>query len=434
MLNIKAIFTNLILLLFLVSTQFSSRAMAQSGRPAATPRITPEVSPIPETKIQNPVCEESVNELEFIDLTERDEFIQRINRYGSCGYRLEKIARFPFNGNDTLEQISFTGLVKKDENNKYEYRWFVAETPGQAQTLANKLADDGFYLKKAMSFVVGACGDRADKIQKENSDGGVLERLAILTVGDKGIFFLFERKVGSPKKNEYRVIDAEIPNTKFKENERKMQNLAAKGFRPVELWYSGFLQYHFLIMEKDDDIKPEGEYIFDKELYGVSKDLTKYAEKGFKLLIMGTGLSVLQRTSQTPQNVRYYSFHKFKEVQKNLSTKLKNATLVETGLDYYPVTCDPFENRWFFSVPLKEANTIQKKDVRFLNIWDFKVEFIKRKGLSLEIPLTKEQINEFEQELNHRINQLSKENYEVINFNYLDGFTIMFERFGKLIK
>ena len=403
--------------------------MAQSGRPIPTPGNTPEVAPSEESKNENPVCEENINEIEFIDTTERDEFIKRINRYGSCGYRLEKIARFPFNGNDTLEQISFTGLVKKDAGNKYEYSWFVAESPGRAQTLANKLADDGFYLKKAMSFVVGACGDRAAKIEKENSDGGVLGRLAILTVGDNGMFFLFERKVGSPKKNEYRVIDAEIPNSKFKENERKMQNLAANGFRPVELWYSGFLQYHFLIMEKDEDIKPEGEYIFDKELYGVSKDLTKYAEKGFKLLIMGTGLSVLQRTSQTPQNVRYYSFHKFKEVQKNLPTKLKYATLVETGLDYYPVTCDPFENRWFFTVPLKEENNIQKKDVLFLNIWEYQVEFIKRKGLSLEIPLTKEQKNEIELELNQRINQLLKENYEVINFNYLDGFTIMFERF-----
>lgn len=413
-------------LMFLIAI---APASAQSGRQIPIPEASPQSTDETETEIENPICKSFENELEFIYLTERDKFIERINLFGSCGYRLENIARAAMYGDVTIEQIRFTGLVRKDKTGgKYEYSWFITQSPGHAQTLANNLAEHGFYLKKAMTFIAEACGERAYKIGKENSDDSVLSRLTKLMVGDQGIFFLFERKVGFPAKNEYRIVDAEMPNTKFRENQKKMQELATKGFRPVELWYVGFLQYHFLIMEKDENIKPSGEYIFDKELYSVGKDLTNYAKKGFKPLIIGTGLSVLNRTGQTPQNVRYYAFHKFKDVQKNLSAKLKNATLVETANDFYPIICDAFETKWFFEVPLKTENDFNKNDFVFLNISNLESELRLKKGITIETDLTKEQVNEFEKQVTEQIKEFVEKDYEIINFNYLDGFTVMFDR------
>lgn len=430
MLKKKTVFTNLILL-FLICSQFGSRAIGQSGRPLPAPDVKPEITQAKESVDENPVCEENPNEIEFIEMTERDEFIGRINKYGLCGYRVEKVAKIPIYSDKTLEQISFTALVKKDGENKYEYSWFITESPGQAQTLANNLAANDFYLKKAFPFTIGACGERADKIIKENDKDGILGQLANKTIGDDMIFFLFERKVGSPKKNEYRIIDAEIPGTNFRENERKMQDLTAKGFRPVELWYLGFLQYHFVIMEKDEDIKPQGEYIFDKELYGVDKDLTKYAEKGYELLIMGTGLSVLNRTSSSPRNVKYYSFDNYKKFKKKFTPILPKATLVETGLDFTVLYCDLYESRWFFTVPLNyDQNTPQIERV-FLNMYDFYSAYRVKNRVSAKTELTKEQLKEIEKETTGRINRLLKENYEVVNFNYLDGYTVMLERTKK---
>lgn len=402
---------------------------AQSGRTVPTPDDAPEVLQSKEPVNENVICDENTNDVIFIDLTERDEFIKKINRLGACGYKLEHVARILMGGDETFEQIEFTGLVRKDGKNKYEYSWFITKSPGQAQTLANKLAANNFYLKKAMSFALGVCGEKAGKIRKENDkDTTVLGRLANLALGEQWAFFLFERKVGSTRKNEYRVIDAEIPNTNFKENQKKLQDLAEKGFRPVELWYLGFLQYHLLIMEKDESIKPQGEYILDKELYGVSKDLTKYAEKGYKLVIMGMGLSVLSRTSPTPLKIKYHSFMHYKKLQKALPVTLKNATLVETGNDFL-IHCDAFEDRWFFTTSESNEKNSPNKEFVFLNTSELKSKFNKDKSLnSAYVKLSEEQTFEFEKQTTEKINQLLKENFEIVNFNFLNGYTVMFER------
>lgn len=194
----------------------------------------------------------------------------------------------------TLEQMRFSGLGRKDENNKYEYSWFIAATPERAQTLSNDLA-----------------------------------------------------------------------------------------------------------------------------------------KKDWELLIMGVNLSVLNRTNSSPRNVKYYKFDDYKKLKKRFTPLLSNATLVETGMDFTVLYCDFYESKWFFTVPLKnEQNALQKETI-FLNMYEIYSAYRTKNAVPAKVELTREQLKEIEKEVTERINQLLKENYEVKNFNYLSGFTVMLKRSRK---
>lgn len=71
-------FTTRIFISFFLCVQLCGWAMAQSGRPIPTPGNPPEAVPAEESKNEIPVCEENPNEIEYIELNERDEFIERI--------------------------------------------------------------------------------------------------------------------------------------------------------------------------------------------------------------------------------------------------------------------------------------------------------------------------------------------------------------------
>lgn len=339
---------------------------AQSGR-INTPTPMPVALLSPETKKEYPPCKNNLDNIIELRSVQIEQFISKINHYGSCRYRLTQVVRIMLGSDDRLEQMSFSGILEKEENSQYEYAWFLSTRPGEAQTLANNLAEKGFYFRESMSFVYGRCSTVAEKQKSENKDLGILSDIFNIKLGQMGAFFLFERKVGSFKKNEYRILDARITGKsgEMEANKKKMDDYIAKGFRPVDLWYVGEFNEHFVVMEKDESIKPEGDYIFVSSYYGMKKTLNEMAKKGYKLIFIGYSFAVLNRTKEESLNIEYDSFETYKDVsKKSLQWQERKLSYVTTGISGYFIDCDPFDGKWFFSLSTqKTAN--KNKDILF---------------------------------------------------------------------
>ncbi|HQU86915.1 MAG TPA: hypothetical protein PKY59_27525, partial [Pyrinomonadaceae bacterium] len=84
-----------------------------------------------------------------------DDFIKEINGYGNCGYRLAQTARYMIELDKTERQMKFHAILERSEPARFEYAWFIAYTPGEAQTLANKYAAENLYFRLKFSFTSG---------------------------------------------------------------------------------------------------------------------------------------------------------------------------------------------------------------------------------------------------------------------------------------
>lgn len=422
MLKLSAII--LILCLLIIWSNFAQSVEA--------PLIKNEPLSNNEPKEKHQTCGDSIEDIVELRFIQIEQFISKVNQYGNCGYRLTHVVRVMLGSDDRLEQMSFSGILKKEENSQYEYAWFLATRPGEAQTLANNLAEKGFYFRESMSFVYGRCNTIAEKQKSENKDLGILSDIFNIKLGQMGSFFLFEKKVGNLKKNEYRILDARITGKKgeLEANKKKMDDYIAKGFRPVDLWYIGEFNEHFVVMEKDESIKSEGDYIFVSSYYGMTKTLNEMAKKGYKLVLIGYAFALLNRIKVEPLHIEYDSFETYKDVsKKSRQWEGRNLSYVATGISGYFIDCDPFDGNWFFSIAT-EKTTDKNKDILFLVRNDFIDEYFKKNGLNptKKNPLTKEQIQEMDIEFNNELNRLFKEGYQIVNYGIPNAEVIMFER------
>jgi hypothetical protein len=408
---------------------------AQSGRILPAPAPTHEAKEKPETK-DHPPCEEKFDQFIELHFMQVVDFFTLLNKYGECGYRLEKASRYVLDSDAGILQMKLVGLTKQYKGDKYEYAWFIARSPGEAQTFANNLAEKGFYFKESMSFVYGRCGTIAQKQKEENKGLGSLGDILNMGMGQIGSFFVFERKAGSFKKNEYRVLNARTTGKKgeLEENKKIMDEYIAKGFRPVDLWYLGFTSLHFVVMEKDDSIKPQGDYIFVSQYTGLNKKLTESAKLGYRLILAGYSFAVLNRLSTDPLNIEYDSIETYGDIEKKLlKWKAKNLSYVTTGISDYFTECDPFDGKWFFSVssqPMK--NEAALKEYQFINRNNFIDEYMRKNNLNptKKNPLTNEQLQEIDIQFNAEINRLVKEGYTIVNYGVPNSTTLMLERHG----
>lgn len=324
--------------------------------------------------------------------------------------------------------MKFSALLQKEVGSKYEYAWFIATDPGEAQTLANKQAASGFYFRESMSFVYGRCTDVAERQKRDNEKSGGLADIFNVKIGQMGSFFLFERKAGSVKKNEYRILDARITGKpdELANNKRKMDDYVAKGFRPVDLWYTGEWNEHFVVMEKDESVKPQGEYIFLSAYYDMHKKLKELGRQGYKLMFSGLAFALLQRTSDEPLNIEYDSFDSYKAIGKKLRNwKDKDISYVTTGISGFFAHCDPFDGKIFVSLSPK-TNIVTV----FLVRSEFIGDYFKRNGLNptSRNPLTEKQIQDINKEFFDKIQNLIKEGYKIVNFSIPNAEVYVFER------
>lgn len=405
---------------------------AQSGRAITTQSNEDTVKTLPQT--DETICEKDLKEFEEIRFVQLEEFIKRLNHLGNCGYRLNQVVRIVLDSDKNLNQMAFSALLRKDGANKYEYAWFIATDPGRAQTLANKYAESGFYFRESMSFVYGRCTEFAEKQKRENDKSGGLGDIFNVKIGQMGSFFLFEKKSGDMKKNEYRILDARITGKEgeLETNKKKLDDYVLKGFRPVDLWYTGEWNEHFVVMEKDESVKPQGEYIFLSAYYDMHKKLKELGRQGYKLMFTGLAFALLHRTSEEPLNIEYDSFDLYKDIKKK-SRKWngKNVSYITTGISGFFIHCDPFDGKLFVALSPKTATN--DKDTIFLVRSEFIDDYFKRKDLkpTKKNPLTKEQIREMDYEFFAKINDLVKEGYELVNFSMPNAEVYVFEKVAK---
>jgi hypothetical protein len=429
MLEGKKFFTNLLFLFTGISLCLP--LLAQSGRtvPSPSPEPSPEALVIPESKREYPPCEAGLGEVVILHTLELTKLADELNKFGNCGYRVEGILRKHSWPEDRAVQSKFSLYFKRDTTKKYEYAWFLAHRPGEAQTLANNLAEKGFYFKKAMSFVEGACSESTQKSDQKDKESGPLGGYLSMGV-DTGAIFLFERKDGSVKKNEYRILDGSTASTRAKDNEKKLADYAAKGFRPVGLWWLGFMRYHFIVTEKDDEIKPEGEYIFSDISLGTAKALTRFAKAGYRLVLTGNNFSILNRISREPIEIEYEAVPFYKDLIKRFPPFLEKGIVeVKVGVDFS--SCDVTDSEWFFISPTgKSKSGPRTKEYKLLTLEDFANEYAKEKGWVpvKKIRFTDAQLNELQTAFSNKVYETVKEGNEIKNFSIAGWMSILFER------
>jgi hypothetical protein len=403
---------------------FCAIGFSQSGRTVVTPAPTPT----PEVKNSNTEltkekapCEKGLEEVLYISPKKPDEFVKELNGLGRCGYRLEKAGRIPFSIEPTDRQELFVfGVVKLDSEDTYEYNWFVASRPGEIVTIANKQAEQGFYFRDQMLFIFDSGYRRG-----EESSGGVGEiARVILSSGYSGSLFIFERKNGVIKKNEYKVLDAVTDRSKegLARNQETLNEHIAKGFRPVGVFYLGMWDFFAVIMEKDPEIKPVGEFLLFKQTYFMSKNLTKRSKEGYQPLFIGFRFALLHRMSNQPLMVKYDSLDDYGDLAKKLSKMMEQgADYQTTGIANYSCYdyCDPHEGKPFFAIPITRQS--KKKDFKILemtNVYD-RTKKKEKDASYLEAPT---------QEKLAALQTLLKEGYIICDVFFSREATVLFER------
>ncbi len=397
---------------------------AQSGRTIVTPTPTPS----PEVKTSNteitrnyPACEKGLAEVLYLPPKKQDEFVDELNRLGNCGYRLEKTARIPFGLEPKgRQELWIFGVVRLDSENKYEYNWFVASRPGEIVTIANKQAEQGFYFRKQMLFIYDSGYRRG-----EESSGGLGDLARIyLSSGASGSVFVFERKNGVIKKNEYRVLDGATDRSResLARNQEILNEHIAKGFRPVGVFYLGMFDRFAVIMEKDPEKKPDGEYLLFKQTYFMSKNLTKRSKEGYKPLFIGFRFALLYRMSNQPLIVSYDSAEDHGELTKKLPKLIeKGAEYQTTGIANYSCYdyCDPYEGKPFFAIPL--TSQTKKSDIKILEMTNvYERTKKKEKDVSYVESPSQEKLEAFQTHL--------KDGYKIRDVFYSRELMVLFER------
>lgn len=349
-----------------------------------------------------------------------DDFINAINSYGKCGYRVAQASRYGIEPKSTERKMMFFAVLERNNPSQFEYAWFIAYTPGEAQTLANKYAAENLYFRLKFSFKSEYSLPGTD--EKDSTIGGI-SGIGSMFAGTRGAFFLFERKVGSPSKKEYRVLDSIHSGSKkdLAENNKKLNDLAVKGFRPLDLWATGLGIENFVIVEKDEAIKPEGEYLMIYKTFNLENKLNELGREGFEPISIGFVSALLQRTTKSPTNKEYDEIQTWKDIEKGIPKwKESGMTYIDTGISEYYWDFDPFDGRWLFEVPQKKHSDYGKnKDFVFLRYNSIAEDYYKTHGLkpTEKNPLTLEQRKEILNIFSKKINDLNQEDYQLITVN-----------------
>jgi len=225
-------------------------------------------------------------------------------------------------------------------------------------------------------------------------------------------------------KKEYKILDGRVTGKKneMAENNKKLNDYAAKGFRPLDLWYTGFTTQNLVIVEKDELIKPESEYLMIYQTQGLNKKLTELGREGFEPISIGYVFALLKRINKEPINYMYDSIQTWQDIEKRIPEwKQSGLEFIDTGISDYYTNYDPFDGRWLLAIPQKNnVNYAKNKDFVLLRYNSFVEDYINKSGLktSQKKSLTEKQIQEINDSFSIKINQLAKEGYQLVNYGY----------------
>ncbi|HQU84582.1 MAG TPA: hypothetical protein PKY59_15705, partial [Pyrinomonadaceae bacterium] len=273
------------------------------------------------------------------------------------------------------------------------------------------------------------------KSDSEESPAEKLARSLGLQSGVRlGAFFLFERKIGSSIKKEYKILDGRVSGKRgeMQETNRILNDYAAKGFRPLDLWFTGFTTQNLVIAEKDEAIKPEGEYLMIYQTLGLNKKLNELGHEGFEPISIGFVFALLQRTKKEPTNKIYDTVQTWKEIEKRLPQwKQSGMKYIDTGISDYYTNYDPFDGKWLFAIPEKNNSEYGKnKDFKFVRYNAIAEEYYKKNGFkpTEKNPLTPQQHQEINNIFGKELNRLAKEGYRLVTFGNPNSIVAMFEK------
>lgn len=400
------------ILVFFVTVQF---AYAQSGRIIENP--AQEITVLDQLAEKYPTCERGLEAVIYIAPVKVEKFVEKINNLGNCGYRLEAVNKLCVCGRAT-GNVEFYGVVKLDAENKFEYQWFAGQSEGEVETKANELAKEGFYFRKSMMFF--RYRDYTDS-EKEEREKSVVVDLGLDNFPGSGAMYFFERKNGVKTKKEYQMIrgsDARSDKA-LARNIVELNKIAAEGFRPVGIFYGGAFTVFRVLMEKNPDVKSEGEYTMVRYNFNSSKLFTKLAQQGYRLMFVGSYFAILHRTRDEALPIRYESTDNFNGMIKKLP-QLNGARYEARGIDIYHVDYDFSEVKPFFAVPTGNDST--RYEYKFLDMTNFNERYFKQKDKSANLndPPTKEMLAEFQ--------KLVNEGYTIRDVYSVGEITVIFER------
>lgn len=405
----------------------------QSGRTVVMP--PPEVAVATTEISKNGVpCEKGLEEVLYIPVKNIGNFIEELNRFGNCGYRLEKATKLSLAGDETFNDLGVAGIIKLNPGNKYEYDWFESFSPGETITRINYRTEKGFYFRRNFLFTQGKCSTKIQEEKKDQDNSGIPDAVGeFIRRGHQssGTVFILERKNGIIKKNEYRVLDGAIGDSKtsIERNQQTLDDAVRKGFRPVGINFLGNEYDYSILVEKDSEIQPEGEYLILREVYGLNKKLSQLSQAGYKPLFIAQSFAILHRINNKPIQVSYEILDgSYASIPKKL------AKWSEIGANYQISAvngfgfgsqgfCDTSESTDYFAIPLKLPISNKKYDYKFLemtNIMESMKNKLPLRTLSFRNPPTEEAVQKFY--------QLLREGYSIRDLSFGNDIMILFER------
>lgn len=299
---------------------------AQSGRPIPPIPTPSQIIENSKTEVTKELrsCETNLEEYIYIPPQNIVEFTNELNRYGNCGYRLEKSNKIPLGVREPEFNSVFFAVMKLDAPNRYEYQWFEAYRPGEAQTRMNIRAKQGFYFKTSYPFQLIAA----------NEDGSFSDMATNELRSTYGTFLIFEKKAGELKQREYRVLFTNAIDSKIREQyQLNLNSSIAKGFRPVGVIKEG--ERFALIMEYDTDLFPKGEYLIftSWRRWGLSKELTELNKSGYQPMFITAFMSLLYRENNSnPNHLTFYTFSNPEKIGEK-QAELRTSRYFVSGID-----------------------------------------------------------------------------------------------------
>lgn len=317
-------------------------------------------TPAIETLQSQKLCKQgSLDKYKFIAATGIANFIGKLNESGNCGYRLVNLTKMPLYTSEKFDRMTLAAIVELESQKKYEYDWFEAFTPGEAQTRINHRANGGFYFRKMLPVAQGLC-ETSPTTSVEKSDGKrILDRLGeTLSYSFGGIYFL-ERRADSNERKEYRVLigTAGWGKQTTDQLQSELNDKVQLGFRPVAMGLHKILNRYAvsLLVERGEELQREiasPSYIIVRSEFGFEKKVNNLAKNGYKIIFEGE-FSAFRHALMLKESDKYRPrrYNSIDSTRESFSRKLSNLSkqaVRYVGLSSRVTGCDFAESRLIF--------------------------------------------------------------------------------------
>lgn len=357
-------------------------------------------------------------------------FVEKLNANAKCGYKLEKLTKFPLSASENFDQMILAAVVKLDLPNRYEYDWFEAFTPGEVVTRINFRVKKGFYFYKTLPLAQGTC----DNIHRDSSGKSDTEKiydnlvdLVSFSLGD--IYFL-ERKEEATIQPEYRMLVGAVGWGKKPTEtlQRSLDDKVKQGFQPVSMSsYKVGNNYglSILVEKKGETLKnaPLPQYQIIRSEFGFEKKVNRHAKKGFRLVFAGEmwafrhSLMLKDSKRSSPLSYKWVDATRKSYLNKFSDLAIKG---IPPRFVYSRIYgCDYSENQLIFE---QQPNSDQiKTDFKVLNLTD---KMQRRISIG-------EEVDDFlspSEERTQEFQKLLSDGYKISDLFYANGVNIVLRR------